>query len=411
MYGGHKNIKRNLLLYFFDGISFTLSVTFISITTIIPFFLEQLGASTIQIGMAAALVPICTFITQPLFGSLASRVKKLSMTFAKILFLQRISFLVFAITIPLFPPHVLIRTFLFAWGVFNLFVGSYSVFFAPLILKLLPPDRRGGLRGIGFALGSLLSLAVTAIFPVIFYRITFPYDFMLIFVMGSLLMFVNAAVFALLREHNDIEPRIPMGLAQYTRGIFSSLISEPGLRALILTCTFLVIAISLLPYYTVYAIRIFSATDANIATLAALAVASGAVGHIVFGFIVDKRGPVTTVTMVACLTALSGALALFTNSLTLLFVAWAIANFGNSGYFSSASLLLGEIGAPGKLPLYAGVLNVVALALSAIVLLVLAPVLERIGFNWLFITILACGVLSLAANVFVFRRHVFIGKN
>jgi len=116
------------MLYFFDGISFTLSVTFISITTIIPFFLEQLEASTFQIAMAVALVPICTFITQPLFGSLASRVKKLSKTFTKILFLQRASFFVFAITIPLFPPHILIRTFLFAWGVFNLFVGC-TLFF------------------------------------------------------------------------------------------------------------------------------------------------------------------------------------------------------------------------------------------------------------------------------------------
>ena len=404
MYGSQKNIRRNLALFFVDGISFTLSMTFISITTIIPFFLEQLGATTFQIAMAAAMVPICTFVTQPFFGSLASRAKKLSKTFAKILFLQRCCFLLFAVTIPLFSHNMLVITFLVAWGVFNLFVGSYSVFFAPLILKLLPPDKRGGLRGIGFALGSGLSIAVAASFPFIFYNISFPYDFMLIFVLGSVIMFSNALVFALLKEHDDVEPRIPMKLAEYTAGIFTSLRDNAGLRAMILTCTFLMVTISLLPYYTVYAIRVFDATEANIATLAALAVASGAVGHIVFGFVVDKRGPVFTVTIVACVVAIAGALALFTNSLTFLFVAWSVANFGTTGYFSSATLLLGEIGVPGKLPLYAGVLNVVSLSFSATALLVLAPVVEHIGFNWLFIIIMSCGILSLLVNIFIFRR-------
>jgi len=405
-YGGRKNIRRNLVLYFIDGITFPLSMTFVSVTTIIPFFLEQLYASTFQIAMAAAIVPICTLVTQPFFGSMASRVKKLSKTFAKLLFLQRVSFLLFAVTIPLFSPGVLVVSFLVAWGVFNLFVGSYSVFFAPLIIKLLPPDMRGGLRGIGFALGSGLSVLAAALFPLIFYRVAFPYDFMLIFLLGTCFMFVNGGVFAILREHDDIEPRIPMGIRQYTSGIFSSLRQNAALRAMIVTCTFIMVAISLLPYYTIYAIRVFDATEANIATLAALAVASGAIGFVFFGFIIDKRGPVTAVLFVACFTALGGAIALFSNSLTFLFVAWGVVNFGNSGYFSAASLMLGELGEVGKLPLFAGVLSVVSLAVSATVLLALSPILERVGFHWLFVTVTACGVMSLLVNIFVFRKYV-----
>ena len=383
-------------------------MTLISISAVIPYFLEQLGATTFQIALAASLSLICNFVTQPFFGYLASHSSAMHKTFGKILFLQRIIFLVFVLGIPLFAGigSVLVWMFLFFWALFNLFVGSYGVFYTPLMLKLLPPEKRGTVRGMGMAIGACLGVGAAALIPVILGRISFPYNYVTAFSLGLLFLFIDALIFFFMRQHEDVVPNIPMSIVQYIREMPSTIRKNAPFRAMILTCMFLVVSNSLLSYYTLYAIRVFSAVESQIATLAALAVISGAVGHICFGIIVDRWGPKTTSIISAVFVILAGAIALFTNTLNFLFVAWAFANLGNSAYNFSASLLLGEVSPFGKLPLYVGVDATISLALSSMVLLLLAPVLESIGFMVIFATVLACGVFSLLINLFVLRRQL-----
>jgi len=175
---------------------------------------------------------------------------------------------------------------------------------------------------------------------------------------------------------------------------------------MILTCISLAIANALLTYYTLYAIRVFSATEAHIAAFAGLAVLSGAVAYVIFGYVIDRHGPRLVTVIVASFITAAGALALTTDSLGLLFIAWALANIGFSGYYFSATLLIGEISPTAKLPLYMGVFSIITMAVSAVVVLLLAPVLEKMGFSLLFIIVLACGLLSLLINVFVLRKRM-----
>ena len=410
MYGTKQDIKRNQILFFLDGMMFTPAMTFISIATVIPFFLEYLGASTFQIAMAASLVFICTFMSQPLLGSFASRVRVLAKTFGWILLMQRLIFMAFVLTIPLLAvnPSLLIWVFLFFWAVFNVFVGSYSVFFTPLLLKLLPPDKRGTFRGIGHAIGSLTGVGMAALIPVIINNIAFPNNFVVIFAAGNIFLLANASLWFMMKEPEDAEPRIPLSIIQYLKGIPSSVREDALFRSMIIMCTFLVVANALLPYYTLYAIREFQATEAHIAVLTALAVISAAVAHIVIGIIVDRYGPVITSVIAACFIILAGILALLTNSLHFLYIAWVFANLGNISYIISMSLLFDKVTSSAKLPLYVGVLTTISMALSSAAILLLAPVLERIGFNFLFAIVLICGASSLAINLLVFKKHLAI---
>jgi len=413
VYGSERNIKHNLRLFFIDGIVFMPAITLISITTVIPYFLEQLGASTFQIAMAASMAMVCIFITQPLFGSIASRTHVMQKTFGLLLLTQRLIFLVFILCIPLLAanPAVLIWMFLAFWGVFNIFVGSYNVFYTSLLLKLLPPEKRGAIRGIGFAIGSGLGVVMAALIPIVLSRIAFPFNFTLIFLVGVLFLLINAALFLLMREHEDVEPRVPMKVMQYIKGFRSSLFGDIRFRIFVLTCTCLVVANSLLPFYTVYAIRSFSATEFHIAALSALAVISNAISFVVFGFIVDRRGPFSILIITSALIISAGLLALTTNSLILLYVAWVLANLGFTSYGIAATLMMGEVTPSGKLPLYVGVLTTISLAVSSAVLLLIAPALERIGFMPLFLVVLACGVVSLLMSLFILRKYLKGGQH
>jgi MFS family permease len=174
---------------------------------------------------------------------------------------------------------------------------------------------------------------------------------------------------------------------------------------MIVTVIFLAIAHSILPYYTLYAIRVFSATEAHIALFAGLAILSGAIANISFGVIVDRYGPRVVAVIGACLVILAGTLALTTNSLNILFAIWLIANISNISFVSAVSLLLGEISPTAKLPLYVSVYTTISTALSAVIVLVLAPILENFGFMPLFVIVLVCGVCSLSLNVFVLSKR------
>jgi MFS family permease len=151
---------------------------------------------------------------------------------------------------------------------------------------------------------------------------------------------------------------------------------------------------------------VFSATEAHIATLSGLAVLSGAVAFVVFGVVVDRYGSRITAVIAAWLIIAAGALALTTSSLNFLFVAWVFANISNTGYNMTVSLLLGEVSPTARLPLYVGVNATITMAISAVILLVKAPILESMGFSLLFITVLACGLLSLFANLLILKKRM-----
>gem|GEM_PF-427037 len=407
-YGSQEDIRHNLKLFFVDGILFMPTMALISVSAVIPFFMDQLGASTFQIALATSMPLICVLLTQPVFGYIASRSPAMQKTFSKILFMQRLSFLLFIFLIPLVAGNhgALVNIFLMFWCIFNLFVGSYAVFFTPLVIRLLPPDKRGAIRGIGLAIGSFLGVGMSALIPSILGFFSFPYNYMTIFAIGVFFLLLNAAVFFFMRISKDAEPIEPLGMLEYVKKMPSTIGESPTFRVMIMTVIFLAIAHSILPFYTLYAIRVFSASETHVATFAGLAILSGAIANIAFGVVVDRYGPRVVAVIGACLVILAGTLALTTSSLNVLFVIWLLANISNISFVSAVSLLLGEISPPAKLPLYVSVYSTIAAALSAVIVLVLAPVMENFGFMPLFAIVLVCGVCSFMLNVFVLRRRM-----
>jgi len=294
--------------------------------------------------------------------------------------------------------------FLIFWCVFCLFTGSYSVFYTPLILKLLPPNKRGTIRGIGFAIGAFLGVGMSALIPIIISNITFPYNYMIIFVIGSIFLFLSALTFNFMRQPEDMPPNEPMSMTQYLKQMPSTVRESPPFRAVIFTCIFMTISNALLPYYTLKAIRVFSATETHVALFAGLAIITTAVAYIGLGYIVDRWGPRIVALIVAVFIFLAGAIVLATNSLSFLIVGWICANFAFNGTMLSTSLLIGEVSPTSKMPLYVGVLFTISMSISAGIVLLMAPVLEAFGFAPVFTLVLLCGLLSFSVNNFILRK-------
>ena len=407
-FGEPKNIKRNVILFFFDGVTFMPTMALLSITTVIPFFLETLQASTFQFAIATSMTTIGMLIGKPFFGSMASRAKVMTKTFAKVLFAQRLIFLLFVLMMPLltFSSSVMIWMFILFWAIFSLLSGSYMVFHVPLILKLLPPDKRAGMRGVGQGLGNIIALGMAGLIPVLLGRFSYPFNFMMIFLIGLAFLFVNATGFWLMKEHEDVETRVAMKLMEYMRAIPMSLKGDATFRAMVLSCMFLLIGVSLIPFYTLYGIRSFGFEADQIALLATLAILSAIGVNLSFGFIIDRVGPVKVSPVTGVFIGISGLILLITNEILFFYLAWVLINVANICYMKATNLMLGDVSPPGKTPLYVGVLFMISMAFSSLVVLGLAPVLETFGFTILFVIVVGCGGLGLFYNLFVFQRRL-----
>lgn len=407
-FGEPKDIKRNLVLYFFDGVTFMPFMALISVATVIPFFLETLQASTYQFAIATSVTTIGMLIGKPFFGSMASRARLLTKTFAKALFVQRLIFLLYVLMMPLlaFSDPLMIWTFIVFWAIFNLFVGGYMVFSVPIILKLLPPHQRGGVRGVGQAMGSIITLGMAGLIPIILERFSYPYNFMILFLLGLIFLFLNAAGFWLMKEHEDVEPRVGMKVLEYLKAVPVSLKEDATFRAMVLSCMFWIIGISLIPFYTLYAIRGFGIAGEQIALLTTLAILSAIVVNVIFGFVIDRFGAVRVSPTIGVFIIMSGLIPLLTNHIIFFYAGWILVNMGNISYIKATNLMFGDVSPSGKSPLYVGVVFMISMSLSSLVVLGLAPVIEAFGFAIIFVIVAVCGGLGLFYNVFVFQRRL-----
>jgi MFS family permease len=411
-YGEPNNIKRNIIIFFFDGATFMPSLALLSITTVFPFFLERLQASTFEFAVATSVASVFMLIGQPVFGSIVSRTKSMTKTFAKILFAQRLIFLLFPLSMPFLASNysLMIWMFILFWAIFNFFSGSWVVFFIPILFKLLPPNKRAGLRGVGQALGNIIALVMAGLIPIIINQIIFPYNFMVIFILGSAFLLLNATCFWLMKEHKDVELRVPMKLKEYLKEIPLCLKSDVAFRAMIISCIFMALANAFIPFYTLYGIRVFNIDAYQIGILTILGIVSAIAVNLVFGFIIDRFGTVKLSPLIGVFIMLAGIIALAARNVIFFYLAWVFANIGNWCYMKVANLMLGDISPPGRSHIYVGVLFITTMTISSLGVLGIAPLMEATGFSILFVIITFCGCLGLFYNLFVFQKRLKRGR-
>ncbi|KIL38969.1 hypothetical protein SD70_23290 [Gordoniibacillus kamchatkensis] len=215
--------RRNYALLFMDTVLFVNAMTFLSVNAVITYFLATLGADTFEIGLVNALVSIGSFVSQPFFAKKVMNLSHKAKTFVKILFIQRIIFLAFVLTIPLIAeshPKLMVVLFLVCWAVFNLFVGSYGPFFMSLFAKFVAERARGRLRGFSNGAGSFLALGSSALCGVILSEVPYPYNYTLIFAIGVVLLLLDVLTFVLMKEiEPDAVTKVDFNYFQYFKAI------------------------------------------------------------------------------------------------------------------------------------------------------------------------------------------------
>ncbi|TVY09191.1 MFS transporter [Paenibacillus cremeus] len=389
--------RRNRFLFFTDSVLFMNAMTFMSVNAVITYFLANLKASTFEIGLVNALVSIGSVVSQPLFAKLVMKLTHKGKVFAKILFTQRISFLLVVAAVPLLAeahPRLMVVTFLIGWAVFNLFVGSYGIFYMSLFAKLVAPSERGRLRGFSSGTGSVLALGSAAVCGLILNRVPYPYNYTVIFAIGVTLLLADVLMFQLMQEQEaDEVAKADLNYFQYFKTIPTMFREYPGYKRIVMGFALMVAAQSALAYYTLYAVRTFQAGSSTIALFTAITGLANIAGSVIFGMLSDRIGHRQVLMAASAAGGLGSLLVVLFPGLWSVYAAFALTNMCIIGYNLSSGILILEQISRARLPMAISINSMISLCTSAIVMIG-SSWLADLSFQVVFLITGLCGILG-----------------
>ncbi len=364
-------------------------MAFLSINTVIPYFLDELGASTFVISLATILASVGVLITQPIFAKLAMKLPYKLKIFFRILLVQRLLFLIFVLSIPLIASRsaaLMIAMFLIFWSAFNLFVGSYGPFFMSIMPKLISSEQRGRMSGYGLAAGSFIAIGSSIFMGKLLSEVRYPYNYTLIFGIGILLLLINASFFHFLKaETPDPITNQNFGYFQYFKYIPTVLRKNKKYATIVLGSCLFVIANINLTYYSLFAIKTYGAGAKEIAVLAVITMLINILANLSLGILGDKKGHARVLQLASLSVLMAGLIVLTVPSLFAVYVAFALSAFGACGFQLSCGMFIIESVLKEELPLYISVNTIVSLIMSSCVMLVSSLIIDEVSFTPIFI--------------------------
>ncbi|NHN28283.1 MFS transporter [Paenibacillus agricola] len=389
--------KRNYVLLFADSVLFTNAMTFLSVNAVMTYFLSYLGASTFQIGLANSLVSLGAFISQPIFAKQAMNLSSKLKTFTTLLFIQRLFFLLFILSLPLYAvshPQATVILFLICWTIFSFFVGSYSTFYMSLFAKMISEKQRGRLKGYSGGIGNLLALGSAVAIAYILENVAFPYNYTLLFSIGMVFLLLDVLTFVFMREEPDQITPLNINYFQYFKLIPDILSQNKKFRRIVIAYSLMVVSQVSLAYYALYAIRDFNAAGAQIALFAAITGIVNVLGNLIFGVLSDKLGHRMILIVSAICGCVAALLVVVIPQLWVVYVAFALSNLSLCGYNLSSGILIIDNVQREKLPMYISVNTVFTLVCSALITIGGSFLVDYISFDAVFLIAGMTGFIS-----------------
>jgi MFS family permease len=381
-------------------------MTFLSINAVITYFLNILGASTFQISLANALVSIGNLVAQPIFSRMSAGLPYKSKVFTRILLVQRIFFLVYVMTIPLFTamnPRYTVVAFLICWAIFNFFTGSYSPFYMVLFSKMVDGNESGRLRGFSGAIANAAALGSAYITSVLLKNLVFPYNYTVVFAIGAILLILDGAEFLFFVEPPDEPAANRMSYLQYIRDIPQALSANRTLLVIIIASAFFVISNVSLAFYELYALRCFNARENEVALFMGITVLINTLGNILFGLISDRYSHRLVLLISSLCGVLAGLTVLSITSIYGVYAAFALANLCSCGYILSTSMLVLGCSRQKEIPINIGIYGIITLIATSLVTLSGSFIIDRFSFKPLFLITGAAGLGAFIVMFFFYR--------
>ncbi len=380
----HENIRYHLL----DGSLYVLGMSLISVQTILPVFIRELGGSPLSIGSVQVLWTLGQNIPSIFIAYYLRRSVLFSPAMVSWGLAHRMMLLVCGLSVLLLVGTVstqfIVPIFLFLIFLIPT-IGSVSGLpWFQVFTKTVPVTLRGRLMGFRQLLGSLGGVIGGSIVGVILYAVAFPTDFALLFILAF--VFTMTSFFFLTRitevpsvRRGDLFPESDI-IADVKRILKENNNFRYFLTADILT----VMALSASSFYAVYALEQYNLSSSYAGTFTGVMMLSNIAATILFGYIADAYGHKVNLLAYAGCTALGGMIAIISpNVLVYGFVFFFLA-CGSTIQMISRLSFVAELSSEEDRPVYIGIVNTFT-APSAFMGLLFGWLIPKVGYEMIFL--------------------------
>ncbi len=402
--------RRNFALLAVDMVSFSIGLTFLGASTILPSLVRLLGGSPVTVGLLGAIQAGGWYLPQLFVGRhMANRplVKRY------IVVPGIISRAFLALSLPalvLFgvrAPGLALAAFLLCYAGFMLVDAVGGVPWMELLAKAIPLERRGRAMGTTQSLSSLAAIGVGAVVRAVLARPNpFPANYVLLILLAAVFCGVSPIASALMRE----PPGTDTGETQppwreYLPQLLAILRRDARFAWLVIVGWIGGLADMGGAFYVLFAVDRLHVHPDMVGLFISAGVVGGLVSGLVLGPIGDRKGSATVIAISMAMRCLAPALALLTLLLaglhplaapgTFLVVFFAIGMVGGAYMIGFTNYLL-EIAPPGERSLY------VALAHTLGLVVMFAPLLagwlvQAVSYELLFTVTLGLAAVGVSA--------------
>jgi MFS family permease len=396
-----RTLRRNFALGVANGALFRLYGTLTDPSLVLTWFVSQLGASSLVIGMLLPIGQGGWFLPQLLVSGLARRMPR-KMPLYRASALGRafcwvmLTFLVWSTWNG--NASLLLTVFLAVYAVYALLSGVGGLSFMDVVGKAIAADRRGSFFAWREFGGGVLALAGGALTSYVLREqsgLAFPRNFASLFAVATLALVGGLVTFAQVTEPAGVAGDEDSRRAGW-RAIPALLWHDRNYAAFVAARILLLVHGVSRPFYTVFAVQELAApTGVAGAYLTAFTLAS--VGStILWGQLSDRRGNRTAMLVASLLSILPPLVPLGLGA-RLSYAAFAgqfvLVGALQSGIFISALSLGLDLAPAEDRVLYIGLLNTV-LGVVSLLLLAGGFVVERWGLDAVFAPSAVCAALA-----------------
>ena len=406
-----KNYRWNFVVNSIDVGLFMASLSFVSITTVIPAFLNHFTDSNTIIGAIFALRTMGYFLPQLMVAHYTEGLERKKRFVVISSTGERLPWLFLAILAPFmirFPASVSLTIFILFFAIFNFSGGVATPAWLDMIGKIIPERKRGRLSGTGNFIGGALGIGGALASVYILRKYPFPNNFSLLF----LCCFIVTAFSWLFLTFNR-EPLYPfmkerVGIKGFLANLPAIVRKDRNFRSFLIATVLLGFSGMSGPFFILAAIRRLGATDDQVGVFTLVFVVSQTLTNLLWGYLGDKKGYKLLIALGAVGQIMAALIAVWADSIALFYVIFAATGAVISLEIIAGLNILLEFGPPEERPSYIGIANTIRSPFLGLAPILGGVIADRISLEAVFITtavIICLGLLWLSFLVVEPRKH------
>jgi MFS family permease len=319
-----KDYSFNFIVGSLDYAFFSLGTAVASITTLLPLFARNLGATNVEIGLIPALYYLGLSIPSLFNGLYSSRIDRKLTFILKFTLMERLPYLGIAL-IAFFLVGIntsfSLTLFFLLLAVSFCAMGIITPVWMEMVGKVIDPLRKGAYFAVGNGVGALMGIWGSRLAEKFIVKYPFAKNFGYCFLLTIGAMLISYIFLALTREEKEKLLKAP---SHYIKSLFNILKKDRNFRGFSVARIFLAMGVMGGSFYTVHTLENLHVTGAIVARYNAVFLASQALSNFIWGPLGDRKGH-KFVLLLGCISLLaSNLVAITVKSSTGFFLAFAL---------------------------------------------------------------------------------------